>query len=62
MGGEGGVLGPPQISDPRTAYHTISHIMHRDVVLGSWVTYVPCATMTWRGGGGMARYAMQWFV
>ena len=30
----------------------------------SCVTYVPCATMTWRGGGGgaMARYAMQWFV
>ena len=30
----------------------------------SCVTYVPCATITWRGegGGAMARYAMQWFV
>ena len=23
MGGEGGVFGPPRISDPRTAYHTM---------------------------------------
>ena len=24
-GGEGGVFGPPRISDPRTAYHTKGH-------------------------------------